>query len=103
MRLGVHLLCHLGGCVAGETGARARGPRLPTPPARPGAASARAAASERCRQEKRKTITGDDVLWALATLGFDEYVEPLQSYLARFRDASKGAKGSAGAGAKDEE
>lgn len=38
-------------------------------------------ASDKCQQEKRKTINGDDVLWAMATLGFDDYIEPLQLYL----------------------
>eukprot|EP00977_Amphora_coffeiformis_P000512 scaffold130_cov151-Amphora_coffeaeformis.AAC.1 len=32
-------------------------------------------ASDKCLQEKRKTINGDDLLWAMSTLGFDKYVE----------------------------
>jgi nuclear transcription Y subunit beta len=39
-------------------------------------------ASDRCKQEKRKTINGDDILWAMGTLGFDEYGSPLKTYLA---------------------
>ena len=39
--------------------------------------------------EKRKTITGDDVLWAMSTLGFEKYVEPLKVYLARYRESVK--------------
>merc|ERR1711865_1301805 len=35
-------------------------------------------ASDKCLQEKRKTINGDDLLWAMSTLGFDKYVEPLK-------------------------
>ena len=27
-------------------------------------------ASDRCKREKRDTMTGDDLLWAMATLGF---------------------------------
>ncbi|CAI8611215.1 unnamed protein product [Vicia faba] len=40
-------------------------------------------ASEKCQKEKRKTINGDDLLWAMATLGFEDYIEPLKVYLAR--------------------
>ena len=38
-------------------------------------------ASDKCQREKRKTINGDDLLWAMSTLGFDKYVEPLKTYL----------------------
>jgi nuclear transcription Y subunit beta len=44
-------------------------------------------AAERCLSEKRKTITAEDLLWALGTLGFDDYVEPLRAYLQRYRDS----------------
>lgn len=43
-------------------------------------------ASDKCQREKRKTINGDDLLWAMSTLGFEEYVEPLKVYLAKFRE-----------------
>lgn len=43
-------------------------------------------ASDRCYQEKRKTINGDDIIWALQNLGFDYYVEPLKAYLQKHRD-----------------
>ncbi|KAL3821122.1 hypothetical protein ACJIZ3_007027 [Penstemon smallii] len=43
-------------------------------------------ASDKCQREKRKTINGDDLLWAMTTLGFEEYVDPLKVYLQRFRD-----------------
>lgn len=43
-------------------------------------------ASERCHQEKRKTINGEDILFAMSTLGFDSYVEPLKLYLQKFRE-----------------
>jgi nuclear transcription Y subunit beta len=49
-------------------------------------------ASDKCMQEKRKTINGDDILWAMSTLGFDKYVEPLKIYLAKYREAVKGEK-----------
>lgn len=43
-------------------------------------------ASERCQQEKRKTINGEDILFAMTTLGFDNYVEPLKVYLTKYRE-----------------
>ncbi|KAJ0963532.1 hypothetical protein J5N97_028654 [Dioscorea zingiberensis] len=43
-------------------------------------------ASDKCQREKRKTINGDDLLWAMTTLGFEEYVEPLKVYLQKFRE-----------------
>lgn len=43
-------------------------------------------ASDKCHHEKRKTITGDDLLWAMANLGFDQYIEPLRLYLQRYRE-----------------
>ncbi|KAF3795763.1 Nuclear transcription factor Y subunit B-5 [Nymphaea thermarum] len=43
-------------------------------------------ASEKCRKEKRKTINGDDLCWAMGTLGFDDYVEPVRRYLQRYRE-----------------
>ena len=47
-------------------------------------------------QEKRKTINGEDILFAMSTLGFDSYVEPLKLYLQKFREAMKGEKGIGG-------
>ena len=38
-------------------------------------------ASDKCQREKRKTINGDDLLWAMATLGFEDYIDPLKIYL----------------------
>ncbi|KAJ4755388.1 Nuclear transcription factor Y subunit B [Rhynchospora pubera] len=43
-------------------------------------------ASDKCQREKRKTVNGDDLIWAMTTLGFEEYVEPLKVYLQRFRE-----------------
>ncbi|XP_010269452.1 PREDICTED: nuclear transcription factor Y subunit B-4 [Nelumbo nucifera] len=43
-------------------------------------------ASDKCHKEKRKTVNGDDICWALGTLGFDDYAEPLKRYLHRFRE-----------------
>ena len=55
-------------------------------------------ASDKCMQEKRKTINGDDLLWAMSTLGFDKYVEPLKLYLAKYREAVRGDKPEKGGG-----
>jgi len=49
-------------------------------------------ASDRCFQEKRKTINGEDILYAMSNLGFDNYVEPLKLYLQKYREATKGDK-----------
>ncbi|KAF8391677.1 hypothetical protein HHK36_023984 [Tetracentron sinense] len=54
-------------------------------------------ASDKCQREKRKTINGDDLLWAMTTLGFEEYVEPLKIYLQKFREM-EGEKGSGSMG-----
>ena len=48
-------------------------------------------ASEKCQKEKRKTINGEDLLWAMSTLGFNKYVEPLKHYLNKYREANKDA------------
>ncbi|KAJ6834717.1 nuclear transcription factor Y subunit B-3 [Iris pallida] len=53
-------------------------------------------ASDKCQREKRKTINGDDLLWAMTTLGFEEYVEPLKVYLQKFREI-EGEKGTSSA------
>ncbi|QCE06566.1 nuclear transcription factor Y subunit B-5-like [Vigna unguiculata] len=43
-------------------------------------------ASDKCHKEKRKTVNGDDICWALATLGFDDYADPLKRYLHKYRE-----------------
>lgn len=55
-------------------------------------------ASDKCQREKRKTINGDDLLWAMATLGFEDYIDPLKIYLSRYREMEGDAKGSAKGG-----
>ncbi|CAN1194001.1 Nuclear transcription factor Y subunit B-9 [Linum perenne] len=44
-------------------------------------------ANERCQREHRKTVTADDLLWAMGKLGFDNYVDPLSSFLTRYRES----------------
>lgn len=58
-------------------------------------------ASDRCHQEKRKTINGEDILFAMSNLGFDNYVEPLKLYLQKYREAMKGEKNVSTAQATD--
>ncbi|KAJ0097694.1 hypothetical protein Patl1_27986 [Pistacia atlantica] len=43
-------------------------------------------ASDKCQREKRKTINGDDIIWAITTLGFENYVGPLKLYLSKYRE-----------------
>ncbi|KAH7520937.1 hypothetical protein FEM48_Zijuj08G0198700 [Ziziphus jujuba var. spinosa] len=43
-------------------------------------------ASDKCQREKRKTINGDDIIWAITTLGFEDYVSPLKVYLEKYRE-----------------
>uniref|UniRef100_M8ATG2 Nuclear transcription factor Y subunit B-3 n=1 Tax=Aegilops tauschii TaxID=37682 RepID=M8ATG2_AEGTA len=57
-------------------------------------------ASDKCQREKRKTINGDDLLWAMTTLGFEDYVDPLKHYLHKFRELEgEKAVGAGGVGA----
>lgn len=42
-------------------------------------------AAEKCQLEKRKTIGGEDILYAMGTLGFDNYAEALKIHLAKLR------------------
>ncbi|CAO3703879.1 unnamed protein product [Rhizopus stolonifer] len=46
-------------------------------------------ASDCCQQEKRKTINGEDILWAMQSLGFENYTEALKIYLAKYRETTK--------------
>ncbi|KAF2580962.1 hypothetical protein F2Q70_00008599, partial [Brassica cretica] len=55
-----------------------------------------AEASDKCQKEKRKTVNGEDLLWAMRTLGFEDYLEPLKLYLARYREGDN--KGSVKSG-----
>lgn len=43
-------------------------------------------ASERCQQEKRKTINGEDIIWAMEALGFDQYSQLMKVYLQRYKE-----------------
>ncbi|KAG5439221.1 hypothetical protein PCANB_001520 [Pneumocystis canis] len=41
---------------------------------------------ENCLKEKRKTVNGEDILFAMATLGFENYAVSLKIYLAKYRE-----------------
>ena len=45
-------------------------------------------ASEKCQQEKRKTVNGEDILFAMTSLGFENYAEALKIYLTKYREVS---------------
>ncbi|KAG6807605.1 hypothetical protein H0H92_006908 [Tricholoma furcatifolium] len=42
-------------------------------------------AAEKCQMEKRKTIGGEDILYAMTTLGFENYSETLKIHLSKLR------------------
>ncbi|KAF5811369.1 putative transcription factor Hap3/NF-YB family [Helianthus annuus] len=50
-------------------------------------------ANDRCQREQRKTITAEDILWAMSKLGFEDYLEPLTLYLHRYRETDGGERG----------
>ncbi|PAA76943.1 hypothetical protein BOX15_Mlig001526g10, partial [Macrostomum lignano] len=61
-------------------------------------------ASDRCQDDKRKTMNGEDILTAMQAVGLDNYIEPLKLYLLKYREANKleaanERAGSAGASA----
>jgi histone H3/H4 len=45
-------------------------------------------ANDKCLLEKRKTINGDDILFAMKQLGFDEYDTVCRIWLSRYRMVS---------------
>ena len=42
-------------------------------------------ASFQCKNQKRKTVNGEDILWALGQVGFDDYKTILQEYLNKYK------------------
>lgn len=47
-----------------------------------------AEAADFCASEKRKTITGEDILSAMVNLGFENYSAALKIYLTKYREVS---------------
>ena len=46
-------------------------------------------ASDKCNEERRKTINGDDIIFALEALGFDAYLPGLKQFLQKYRETHK--------------
>ncbi|XP_059667710.1 nuclear transcription factor Y subunit B-1-like [Cornus florida] len=46
-------------------------------------------ASDKCLRDNRKKMNGDDLLWAMETLGFEDYVAPLNVFMSRYREDRK--------------
>ncbi|CAG8438107.1 8877_t:CDS:2 [Diversispora eburnea] len=60
--------------------------------------------AKECVQEcKRKTINGEDILWAMQSLGFENYAEALKIYLGKYRETTKIERSSANAKDKEED
>ncbi|KAJ8760186.1 hypothetical protein K2173_011042 [Erythroxylum novogranatense] len=57
-------------------------------------------ASDKCQREKRKTVNGDDLLWAMTTLGFEDYIEPLKIYLQKYREMEGEKTAATGGGGR---
>ncbi|KAI0062810.1 histone-fold-containing protein [Artomyces pyxidatus] len=55
-------------------------------------------AAEKCQLEKRKTIGGEDILYAMVALGFENYAETLKIHLAKLRQNQTAATSSAKVG-----
>ncbi|KAL6607041.1 hypothetical protein ACP70R_042694 [Stipagrostis hirtigluma subsp. patula] len=51
------------------------------------AAVLRSEAAQESRRQRRVTVTGDDLVAALDSLGFEDYVGPLAEFLRRYREA----------------
>lgn len=43
-------------------------------------------------QEKRKTINGEDIIYAMSSLGFDNYSETMKVYIEKFRESRVSAE-----------
>ncbi|KAI0784080.1 histone-fold-containing protein [Abortiporus biennis] len=57
-------------------------------------------AAEKCQMEKRKTIGGEDILYAMATLGFEDYAQTLKIHLAKLRQHQTATAGASRDGAE---
>ena len=45
-------------------------------------------ACEKCQLDKRRTINGNDLIYAMKQLGFDRYVENLELYYTKYKEFS---------------
>lgn len=46
-------------------------------------------ANDKVRREKRSIIKGEDILWAMSTLGMEKQAKLLSAYLIRYRLSAK--------------
>ncbi|XP_071726982.1 nuclear transcription factor Y subunit B-4-like [Rutidosis leptorrhynchoides] len=46
-------------------------------------------ASDKCQKENRKTVNGDDISWALGSLGFDDCSQAIVRYLHKYRESER--------------
>ncbi|KAI0027409.1 histone-fold-containing protein [Vararia minispora EC-137] len=58
-------------------------------------------AAEKCALEKRKTIGGEDILYAMNALGFEQYAETLKIHLAKLRQVCVRVRRADGDGEAD--
>ena len=58
---------------------------------------------DRWQDEKRKTINGDDILYAIEALGFEAYLPGLKLFLAKYREVHKNISGEASQNAEDDD
>lgn len=49
-------------------------------------------ASVKCQKERRKTVTSEDICWAMNALGFDDYGGLLRRYVERYREFEEGGR-----------
>jgi len=43
-------------------------------------------AADKCAREERKTVNGENILFAWMSLGFENHAEAMEIYLARYRE-----------------
>ncbi|KAA0050888.1 beta-galactosidase 15-like [Cucumis melo var. makuwa] len=46
-------------------------------------------AAQKCHNENRRTLNGDDIYWAFGSLGLDNYAEASSMLLLKFREAER--------------
>ncbi|XP_004135780.1 nuclear transcription factor Y subunit B-4 [Cucumis sativus] len=46
-------------------------------------------AAQRCQNENRRTLNGDDIYWAFGSLGLDNYAEASSKFLLNFREVER--------------
>ncbi|KAH8920533.1 histone-fold-containing protein [Atractiella rhizophila] len=60
-------------------------------------------ANDKCVNENRKTINGEDIIWSLKTLGFERYHQCLTVYLAKYRMYQQNVRQERDEAGEDEE